>query len=198
MWFKKAAQTISYMPYFISVVVIIGIMKEFFALNTGKINDILAVLEFDRIDFFAEPGWFRFLYIFSGIWQTVGYNSIIYLAAIAGVNPELYEVAELDGASRFKRIIHVTIPGILPTILVLFILSVGGILGNDWVKITLMYNSRTMVVADVIGTYLYRMGIGEGNFSFSTAIGLMGSVIGFGLLYTTNWVIRKFTGEGLW
>lgn len=196
--FKKMAQTISYMPYFISVVVIVGILMDFCSINGGKINEFIVSLGGKPVDFFSDPKWFRTLYIGSGVWQSVGYNSIIYLAAIAGISPTLYEAAEIDGASRLKQALKITIPSLMPTITVLFIMAVGGVLGSDYQKIMLMYNANTYETADTLSTYVYRYGVEGGNFSYSTAVGLFNSVISFILLWSANWFSKKTNGESLW
>lgn len=196
--FKKVAQTISYMPYFISVVVIVGILMDFCAINGGKINEIIMRFGGEAVDFFSNPKWFRTLYIGSGVWQTMGYNSIIYMAAIAGINPELYEAAEIDGASRLRQTLHITLPSLLPTITILFIMAVGGVLGSDYQKILLMYNANNYETADVLSTYLFRYGVEGGNFSYSTAVGLFNSVLSFLLLWSANRLSKKANGESLW
>jgi len=188
--FKRVVQTISYMPHFISTVILVGIMKNMFRLS-GIVNELVVMLGGEAVDFFTRPEWFRPLYIGSGIWQGVGYSSILYLAAIAGVSPELYESAILDGASRFKQIIYITIPSIMPTITIMFIMAMGGVLGNDMQKILLMYNELTYETSDVISTYVYRKGLLGGQFSYSTAVGLFTSLINFMFLFTANKISRK-------
>jgi len=191
--FKKTVQTISYMPYFLSVVIVVGMMKELFSMTDGPVNAVLEMVGLERVNFFMRPDMFRPLYIGSGIWQGVGYGSIIYLAAIAGINPEMYESAVLDGASRMQRIRYITLPSIMPTISVLFILSVAGILGSDFQKILLMYNPRTYSTADVISTYVYRYGIetAGNNLSYSSAVGLLVNVVSLLFLLIANYVTGK-------
>ena len=196
--FKKVTQTISYMPYFLSTVIIVGIMKDLMSITDGKINEIIKLLGGKPIYFFVESEWFRFIYISSGIWQNVGFSSIIYLAALAGVDVELYEAAVMDGAGRARQLWHVTLPGILPTIVILLILNVGGIVSNDYTKILLIYNAGTYETADVIGTYVFRAGIEGGSFSYSTAVGLLLSVIAFALLYATNKFSKSVSDIYLW
>ena len=196
--FKKVTQTISYMPYFLSVVIIVGLMKDMLNTNEGIINEMIALFGFEKITFFASPEWFRTLYIVSGIWQGIGFGSIIYLAAISGINIEMYEAAIMDGASRMQQIIRITLPSIMPTVVIMLILSVGNILGNDFQKILLMYNPLTYETADVISTYVYRMGIEGGSFSYASAVGFFISVISFSLVMITNKVSQKFSETSLW
>lgn len=196
--FKKVAQTASYLPYFVSTVVIIGILKTLLDMENGKINDIIAFFGGDRVKFFSEASWFRTIYIGSGIWQGLGYSAIIYLAALSGIDPQLYESATIDGAGRFKKMLHISIPGIIPTVLVLLILSVGGIFGNDVQKILLIYSPSTYSTSDVIGTYIYRRGIENADYSYSTAVGLFINAISFIFLFSTNMLSRKFGESSLW
>jgi putative aldouronate transport system permease protein len=195
---RKILQSLSYLPYFVSTVVIIGLLKEFLLLDTGIINKLISSLGGVEINFFSEARWFRTIYIFSTIWQGVGFSSIIYLAAISGINPELYECARLEGAGRFKCIVHITIPSIVPTIIIILILNIGGILGNDFTKILLIYTGPIYDVADVIQTYVYRLGIAGGQYSLTTAIGLFTSVISFILLYSANAFSRKMEANSIW
>ena len=196
--FKRTAQTASYLPYFVSTVVIVGILRNLLELQNGKMNDIIVALGMSRIAFFNEASWFRTIYIGSGIWQGLGFSAIIYLAALSGIEPELYESATIDGASRIKKIIHISIPCIMPTVLILLILSVGGIFGTDVQKVLLIYTPLTYSTSDVIGTYIYRRGIEQAEYSFSTAVGLFMSVISFFFLYGTNMISRKFGESSLW
>lgn len=195
--FKRITQTISYMPYFISTVIVIGLLKDMCSTNDGIINQLIVALGGKRIAFFASPQWFRPLYILSGIWSSVGYNSIIYLAAISGINPELYESAVLDGASRFKQAIHITLPCISSTIVILLIFAVGGIVGNDYSKILLMQSPLTYETSDVISTYVYREGILGGSYGYTTAINLFTSLISLFFLLTTNMISKKISDEAI-
>ncbi len=198
--FKRVTQTISYMPYFLSGVVVIGLLRDMVSPSTGSINVLIKALGGTPIEFIVRPEWFRFLYIVSGIWQGIGFGSIIYLAAISGVNPELYESAVIDGAGRFAQVRHITIPSILPTIAILFILSVGGILGNDFQKILLMYSPLTYETADVMSTYMYRMGIESAgsDFSYASAVGLFTAVISLFFLTITNRISKSLSEYSLW
>ncbi len=195
---KRFAQTLSYLPYFISTVIIVGILKEMSDLHTGIFNALVTALGGKPIQFFAEPGWFRPIYIFSGIWQGAGFGSIIYLAAIAGVDVELYEAAIIDGSSRFKNLLYITLPCIMPTIIVMFILAVGGILGNDFTKILLIYTGSTYDTADVLQTYVYRMGIQGAQFGHASAVGILNAVVSFMFLYAANYLSRRYEGSSLW
>jgi len=196
--FKKITQTISYMPYFLSIVIVVGMMADFTSYSEGIVNSIIQSLGGDRINFFGSPEWFRPLYIISAIWQGIGFSSIIYLAAIAGINIEMYEAAIIDGAGRLKQIFYVTLPSIMPTITILFILAIGGIMGNDFQKIFLMYNPSTYSTADVVSTYVYRAGILGASYSYSTAIGLFLSIISFLFLYSANKISKKVSDIYLW
>lgn len=196
--FKRITQTISYMPHFLSVIIVVGLMRDLLSANDGVINNIIQMLGGTKIDFFTSSQCFRGLYVGSGIWQGVGYGSIIYLAAISGINPELYEAAIIDGATRVQKIMYITIPCIAPTIVILFIFAVGGILGNDFQKILLMYNPLTYETSDVIGTYVYRSGIEGTSQSYASAVGLFMSVISLGLLTVTNKISKKFGETSLW
>lgn len=196
--FKRVAQTISYMPYFLSTVIIVGLMKILFA-SAGPVSMVLDAFGIQWSNPFLSAGSFRTLYIGSGIWMTIGYNSIIYLAAISGVNPELYEAATIDGATRIQQIRHITLPSILPTVTIMLILAVAGIAGNDYNKIILMYNEATYETADVIGTYTFRVGIQEGTSqSYAAAAGLFTAVLSFLLLTLTNCFSRRVGETSLW
>ncbi|WP_334074407.1 MULTISPECIES: ABC transporter permease [Paenibacillus] len=194
---KKFVQTVSYLPHFISMVIVAGMVKEMVSLN-GPINALLANLGLEKITFISVPEWFPALYVASGIWQGLGWGTILYLAAMTGINTELYEAAKIDGANRFRLAWHVTIPGILPTIMTLLILDIGGILGSNFEKILLLYNPLTYETADVISTYVYRIGITGGNFSYATAVGLFEGVIGLILVTIANQVSKKTTKSSLW
>lgn len=196
--FKKITQTISYMPYFISVVVVVGLLKEFTSVNGGVINDLITAFGGQPINFFAEPGWFRPLYLLTGIWSGVGYGSIIYLAAISGIGPELYESAIIDGATRMQQIKYITLPCIAPTIIIMFIFAMGGILGNDYQKILLMQSPLTYDTSDVISTYVYRLGILGGSYSYTAAVNLFSSVISIFFVIGTNWLAKRFTESSLY
>lgn len=196
--FKRTVQTITYMPHFISLVVVVGILFDFLA-RDGLINQVLGTLfGTEAVPFMREADWFRFLYIGSGIWQNIGWSSIIFLASIATIDPSLYEAARIDGASRWKQTWYVTLPGMAPTIIILLILNIGQLLtvGNE--KILLMYNPITYETADVIGTYTYRKGILETNYSYAAAVGMFNAVISFTLLIVANAISRRVSETKLW
>lgn len=195
--FKRTVQTVTYLPHFISLVVVCGMIIDFLA-RDGLINNILNYFGIESIPFMIKPEWFRTIYVASGIWQGVGWGSIIYLAALSNIDPQLYEAATIDGAGRFKQALHVTLPGILPTIIIMLILRLGQMLNVGSEKILLLYNPSTRETADVISTFVYRKGILEASYSYSTAVGLFNSVINFALLMTANFISRKVTETSLW
>lgn len=197
-WWKKTVQTVSYLPHFISLVVLCGMVKELLASN-GPINQLIASLGGDKIAFISEPGWFDAIYILSGVWQALGWGTILYLTAMTGINTELYEAASMDGANKFKQALHVTIPGILPTIMTLLIMDIGGIVtSGNMQKILLLYNPMTQSRADIIGTLVYRMGISQGSFSYASAVGLFEGLLGLILVSIANFLSKKLTETSLW
>lgn len=195
--FKKTVQTITYMPHFISLVVVCGLIKDFTAAD-GVINDIIVFFGGERRSLLIDPSLFRTIYISSGIWQSLGFNSIIYLAAISGISQELYEAAIIDGASRWKQTIHITIPSIAPTIIILLILQIGNLMNVGFEKVLLLYNNSILETADIISTFVYRKGLMEFSYSYSAAVGLFNSVINCILLVLANVMSRKFTETSLW
>jgi len=196
--FKRLAQTISYMPHFLSTVVIVGMVVNFLSPQSGIINHMLAALGFERTMFMGDPDWFRTIYISSEIWQKLGWGTILYLAAIAGIDPTLYEAARIDGASRFQQVRHITFVGMVPVIVILFVLNLGNMMEIGYQKIILLYNPLVYETADVINTFVYRRGILRADFSFATAIGLFQSLIGFILVVLANRAARKYTETSLW
>ena len=195
--FKSVMQTASYLPHFISLVVVCGMIKKF-TLDTGVINDIVAFLGGTRKSFLNDPNCFVPVYVISDIWQEVGWNSIIYMAALAGIDQELYEAAMIDGAGRWKQTVHVTLPCIMPTIIILLILRMGMLLSVGYEKIILLYNPVTRKTADVISTYVYRVGLEDKSWSFSAAVGLFNSAINLVFLLVTNSLSKKFSDTALW
>ena len=194
--FKKTVQTISYLPHFISTVIIVGLLKELFSYS-GPVNALLANLGAGRINFMTESGWFRTLFIGSAIWKEVGWGTIIYLAALSGIDPEMYEAAGIDGANRWHKMIYITLPFILPTISILFILDSGRILNADFQKVMLMYNPEVYKTADIVNTYTFREGFENMRYSYSSAVGLMMSVISFIFLLVTNQVSKRLSDNSL-
>ena len=196
-WFKSTVQTLTYLPHVISLMVVCGLVSEFTNRN-GLVNDLIAMFGGKRVTMLLKPAYFRSLYIISGIWQEVGWGSIVYLAAITGVDEELYEAARIDGVGKLKQIWYITLPGILPTIVVMFLLKIGSIMDIGYEKIILLYNSSTYSVADVISTYVYRKGIQEYNWSYAAAVGLFNSAINFILVISANALSRKINETSLW
>lgn len=196
-WYAKLVQNILYMPHFISLVVICGMIKTF-TLDSGVVNNIRVFLGLEAKSLLNYPEYFVPIYVISDIWQHAGWSSIIYLAALSNIDSELYEAAMIDGANRFKQTIYVTIPGIIPTVVIMLILRIGGLLNVGHEKIILLYNDSVMSVADVISTYVYRKGLIDQSWSFSAAVGLFNSVINFMFLIATNYISKKATDVGLW
>ncbi|WP_241242756.1 ABC transporter permease [Paenibacillus whitsoniae] len=196
--FKKLAQTISYLPHFISTVVICGIIVNFLSPSTGIINHLLEVFGIKPIMFLGESQWFRPIYVASELWQKAGWDTIIYLAAIAGVNPTLYEAAKMDGANRWQQIRHVTLVGMIPVMIILFIIKIGHILELGVQKIILLYNPLVYDTADVISTFVYRRGLLDADYSFASAVSLFQSVIGLILVVAFNRLARKYSETSLW
>lgn len=197
-WLKKTIQTFSYLPAFLSVVIICSMLTDFLSPSIGIINRIIASLGFEKTYFLIQPEWFRTIYVASDIWATLGYEAIIYLAAIAGISPTLYEAAKVDGASRFRMIWSVTIPSILPTILIMFILKTGSMIRVGYEKVLLLYNPATYEVADVFSTFVYRKGILESNYSYAAAVGMFEALIAMIMVLSANFLSKKAGGRGLW
>ena len=198
--FQKAVQTISYMPHFISTVVLVGMMNQILNPVTGLYSNIYRLFNPGEypIDILSRANAFDHLYVWSGVWQNLGWNTIIYMAALSGVAPELYEAAVIDGANRWQQAWNVTLPSILPTVIVLMILNIQGILNSDTEKILLMYNAQVFETADVIGTYVYREGIESSRFSYSAAVGLMTSALSLLLVVMANKISKTVTEYSLW
>lgn len=194
--FKRTVQTITYMPYFISLVVTCSIIKIYCQEN-GLFSQIIEIFGGTRRNLLIDPSAYRPIYVLSGIWQNIGWNSIIYLAALSGIDQEQYEAARIDGANRFQQMLHITIPGILPTIMILFVLRMGSILNVGYEKVLLLYTENTYNVADVFSTYTYRVGLEQQQYSLSTAVSLFNTVVNIMFLVFTNWLSRKTTESGL-
>ncbi len=196
--FGKTVQMVTYMPYFISTVLVVGIVTQMLSLG-GPVNALIKRLGGDPVLFISRLEWFKTIYVFSGIWQGTGYNAVVYLAALAAISPELHEAAIVDGANVWQRVWHVDVPGILPTAIILLILACGKVLTVGYEKVLLLQNLQNMRASDIISTYVYRIGLGEGmQFSYSTAIGLFQSVVSLLLLTVVNQVSRRVSDTSLW
>ncbi|SDT26322.1 ABC transporter permease [Actinoplanes derwentensis] len=196
-WLKGFVQTISYLPHFLSIVVIAGLILQTVSID-GVINQGLRAFGQDPVGFIQDPAWFRTLYVSSEVWQTAGWGTILYLAALTTVDADLYDQAKVDGANRWRQTWHVTLPGIRPTMITLLILNIGTFLAVGFEKILLLYNPLTYETADVVSTYLYRVGIVSGSFSYAAAIGLFESLIGLALVLGANTLSRRVAGTSLW
>ena len=194
--FKRVTQTITQLPRFLATVIVIAILREMLAMETGIINQAIVALGGEAIHFLNRPEWFRTLFVGSATWQWVGFTSIIYLAALTGVDPQLYEAASIDGAGRLKKIIHISIPGIQITIIYMMLLAIGQMLNFGLDRALLLYTPSNAATADIIETYVFRIGLEHNRFSYATAVGLFGSIIGVTLLTTSNYFSKKFADIG--
>ncbi|MDQ7878986.1 ABC transporter permease subunit [Microbacterium sp. QXD-8] len=195
--FKRIAQTISYLPHFMSVVIVAGLVLQLTALN-GTVNQVVEAMGADPVPFMQRPEWFRAIYVSSEVWQTVGWGTILYLAALTTIDDQLYEAARIDGANRWQQTWHITLPGIQPTMMVLLILNIGTFMSVGFEKVLLLQNPLIYSTADVIATYLYRVGIQSAQFSYGTAIGLFEALIGLVLVLGANALSRRMVGTSLW
>jgi len=197
--FKRLVQTVTYMPHFISTVVLVGMMAVFFSPRSGFINTLIGMAGGpDNTFFFGDPKYFYHLYVWSGVWQNAGWSSIIYIAALSAVSPELHEAAIIDGTTRIQRVFHIDLPTIVPTMVILLILNCGSIMSVGFEKAFLMQNSLNLEVSEIIATYTYKRGLLGAEFSFSAAIGLFNNVINFIILVTVNRIANKLSGSSLW
>lgn len=196
--FKKYVQNLIYAPHFISIVVLVGMMQIMMSPRSGVINTLITSLGAEPVFFFGEEKYFRHLYVLSGVWQNMGFNSIIYISALAGVGYDMHEAAIVDGASKWKRILYIDLPSILPTAMIMLIMQVGQVMSIGFEKVYLMQNSINMPVAEIISTYIYKKGILDTDYGFSAAVGLFNNVINFILLVTVNKFSKKTTGSSLW
>ncbi len=197
-WFKRTVQTMVYLPHFLSWVVVFGIALTVLSPSTGLANKGIGALGISPVNFLADPDWFRSVLVGSDVWKNVGWNAIIYLAALTGISPVLYEAAAVDGASRLRRVIHVTLPGITPVIVLVTILNIGMLMSAGFEQVFLFYNPSVYSVGDIIDTWVYRQGIEGFQYSVAAAVGLFKGVVGCGLLVTANWLAKRLTGSGLW
>lgn len=197
-WFKKSVQTITYLPHFIGWVVLAGIVQQVLSPSTGVLNYVITALGGEPIFFMGSTKWFRPVVVLSSIWRNCGWDSIIYLAATSGIDPTMYEAANLDGATRFQKIWYVTLPGLIPTITIMLIFALGGVMNDDFDQLYNMLNAKVLSVGDVISTYTYRVGLQQMNYSYATAVGLFKNVIALLLVSLSNLFSKKISGSSLW
>jgi putative aldouronate transport system permease protein len=196
--YRSLVQSLSYVPHFVSTVVMAGLVVTFLAPSTGVVNAAIVALGGRPIDFMRDPKWFRFVYIVSGIWQEMGWGSIIYFAGLSSIDPQLYEAAQMDGAGRMRKIWHISLPGILPIVITMLLLNLGRLMSVGFEKVFLLYNAATYETADVISTYVYRAGLVNQQYSFAAAVGLFNSVVTLALLTMFNTIARKVSEYSLW
>ncbi len=196
--FKKTVQMITYFPYFISTVVMVGIVLQMLNLQGGFVNNLITLLGGKPINFMGIPKLWRHIYVWSGVWQNTGYGAIIYIAALSGVDPQLIESAVIDGASRIQRVRHIDLPAIAPTVTIMLILGIGGIMNVGFEKVYLMQNNLNLDVSEIISTYVYKRGLQHYQYSYSTAVGLFNSIVNFILLLIANTVARRIGESSLW
>jgi putative aldouronate transport system permease protein len=196
-WFKRFVQTVSYLPHFLSIVIVAGMLMQLLSVE-GTVNQIVRAFGGDAVPYLQQPEWFRTIYVSSEVWQTVGWGTILYLAALTAIDENLYEAARIDGAGRLRQTWHVTLPGIRPTMVTLLILNIGTFMAVGFEKVLLLYNPLTYPTADVIPTYLFRLGLLSNNFSYAAAIGLFEAVIGLTLILSANAISRRTVGASLW
>ena len=195
--FKRLTQTVTYLPHFISMIVVAGMITNF-CMTTGLINDIIVFFGGEATPLLQNPKYYRTIYVVSGIWQQIGWGSIVYLSALAGVDSQLYEAAAIDGAGKWKQMIHVTLPGIAPTVIIMLIMRIGQLMSMGYQKTILLYNAATYETADIIASYVYRVGLLEQEWSYSTAIGLFNAAINLILIVAANKISKKLTQTSLW
>mgnify|MGYP002318492130 CR=1 FL=1 len=195
--YKKLVQTVSYAPHFISTVVLVGMLNVFFSPRSGFVNTILGWFGSQPVFFLGDPKWFKHMYVWSGVWQSTGWGSIIYLAALAGVSPELHEAAIIDGANKLQRIWNIDIPTIMPTMVILLVMNFGSIMNVGYEKVFLMQNDLNMSASEIISTYTYKIGLQGAQYSYSTAIGLFNNVVNLVILMSVNWISDKLSGTSL-
>lgn len=195
---KKFVQTVSYMPHFLSTVVVVGIIQLLLSPTNGIVNQLIESFGYEKINFLQTPKYFRTIYVASGIWQETGWGAIIYMAALSGIDPQLYEAASIDGAGKFRQLISITLPSIAPTIITLLLLRMGRVLSVGFEKVYLLQNPTIYSTSDVISTYVYRQGMTSGNFSYGTAVGLFNTLINLIFLVTSNYLARHFSETSLW
>lgn len=195
---KRVIQTISYLPHFISTVVLVGLITTFLSPTVGTLNKIIAAMGFEPVYFLGDPRYFRTIQVVSGIWQTCGWNSIVYLAALSGIDSELYESAHIDGATRFRQVWYITLPSIRPTIIIMLILQIGQMLNSNFEKMFLLQNPYNISISEVLVTYVYKRAMQQGDYSMATAAGLFNSFVSLILVAISNWLSRRYTETSLW
>ncbi|WEG11078.1 ABC transporter permease subunit [Pullulanibacillus sp. KACC 23026] len=196
--FKKTVQMVTYAPYFISTVVLVSMIIMMTSPRLGVINHILVALGFHSVNFMGDPNLFRSIYVWSDAWQNTGYSAVVYLAALAGVDPSLYEAAKMDGASRIQKILHIDLPGIMPAMVIILILTIGNLMAVGFEKIYLLQNPLNLGVSEVLATYVFKMGLLNANYSLAAAIGLFNSLVNLILILISNFLAKRVTGNGLW
>lgn len=194
---KKVAQTITFAPYFVSTVVVVSILMQVFSYRYGIVNAVIKLFGGEAVDFLGTASFFRPAYVWSGVWQGAGYNSVLYIAALSGIDVSLYEAASIDGASKLKKLWHIDLPGIRPTIIITLILNTGSVLSIGFEKVYLMQNAVNYGVSEIIATYVYKVGIEQAQFSLSTAVGLFNSVVNCAILLLVNWIARRVSETSL-
>ncbi|MFS0723995.1 ABC transporter permease [Paenibacillus sp. 1P07SE] len=197
-WFKKSVQSITFMPHFLSTVVLVGMLMAFLSPSTGLVNNIIKLFGGDPVYFMTEPGMFKSIYVFSDIWQNMGFASVLYIAVLAGIDKSLYEAAMIDGATKLQRLIHIAIPSLIPTAIIMLIFQFGSMMDIGFEKIYLMQNDLNYSASTVISTYVYEIGLLGSQFSFSAAVGLFNSVINFILIILVNSAAKRISGTSLW
>ncbi|MFG2073233.1 ABC transporter permease [Nonomuraea maritima] len=197
-WFKRTVQLVTYAPYFISTVVVVSMTILILSPRLGIVNDAIGLFGIPAIDFLGDPDYFRHIYVWSDVWQTTGYSAVIYMAALAGIDPALHEAAKIDGAGRMQRIRHVDLPGIMPTAVIILILGVGNLMAIGFEKAYLLQNNLNLEQSEIIATYVYKTGLVNADFSMATAVGLFNSVVNLCLLLFVNFAAKRITGKGLW
>jgi putative aldouronate transport system permease protein len=196
--FKKTVQMVTYAPYFISTVVLVSMIIMMTSPRLGVINHILVALGLHSVDFMGDPNLFRSIYVWSDAWQNTGYSAVVYLAALAGVDPSLYEAAKMDGASRIQKIIHIDLPGIMPAMVIILILTIGNLMAVGFEKNYLMQNPLNLGVSEILATYVFKMGLLNANYSLAAAVGLFNSLVNLILILISNLLAKRVTGNGLW
>lgn len=197
-WFKQGVQSIVFMPHFLSTVVLVGMVMAFLSPSTGIVNNLLRLLGEEPVYFMTEPGWFKTIYVLSDVWQNMGFSSVLYIAVLAGVDKHLYEAAMIDGAGKLKRLIHISVPALVPTAVIMLIFQFGSVMDIGFEKIYLMQNDLNRSASSVISTYVYEMGMLGSQFSFSAAVGLFNSVINLALILLVNQLAKRAGGTSLW